>query len=147
MLKKISDTTMSTKIISEYKDYLGDIAVDAVLKVAQKGDEGYKVDIADIKVDKKAGESMGSTTLIEGIALDKEVVHSGMPKRITNAAIALVNTAIEIEKTEFTSKINIESPDQMQAFLDQEEQMLRGMVDKIVKAGVNVLICQKGIES
>ncbi len=146
ILKKVSNTTMSTKVISEYKDYLSDIAVNAVLRVAQKGEEGYKVDIADIKVDKKAGESMNSTALIEGIALDKEVVHSGMPKRVTEAAIALLNTPIEIEKTEFTAKINIESPEQMQAFLDQEEQMLRGMVDKIVKSGANVVICQKGID-
>ena len=146
ILKKVSDTSMATKIISEYKDYLSNLVVDAVLKVAQKTDEGYKVDIADIKVDKKAGESMISTSLIEGIVLDKEVVHSGMPKRVANAAIALLNTPIEIEKTEFTAKINIESPEQIQQFLDQEEQMLRGMVDKIIKAGVNVVICQKGID-
>jgi thermosome len=146
ILKKVAMTTMSTKVVSEYKEYLSNIAVDAVLKVAQKTDEGYKVDISNIKVDKKAGESMSETVLIEGIALDKEVVHSGMPKKIDNAAIALLNTPLEVEKTEFTAKINIESPEQMKAFLDEEERILRAMVDKIVKAGANVVICQKGID-
>ncbi|MEM2921168.1 MAG: thermosome subunit beta [Candidatus Bathyarchaeia archaeon] len=146
ILKKVASTTMASKIVSEYSDYLSNLVVDAVLKVAQKTADGYRVDIADIKVDKKAGESITSTSLIEGVALDKEVVHSGMPKRILNASIALLNTPIEIEKTEFTAKINIESPEQMQAFLEEEEQMLKGMVDKIVSAGANVVICQKGID-
>ncbi len=146
MLKKVAMTTMSTKLISENKEQLADIAIDAVLKVAQKTDDGYKVDIDDIKVEKKAGESINETRLIDGMILDKEVVHSGMPKRIQNAKIALVNSPLEIEKTEFTAKINIEKPEEMKAFLDEEERTLKGMVDKIVASKANVLVCQKGID-
>ncbi|MEM2093941.1 MAG: thermosome subunit alpha [Candidatus Bathyarchaeia archaeon] len=146
MLMKAARTTMASKIASAHSEVLSKIAVDAVMKVAQKTDTGYKIDISDIKVDKKAGESIEETRLIEGIVLDKEVVHSGMPKRITDARIALLNTPLEIEKTEFTAKINIESPEDMKAFLDEEERMLRGMVDKITSVGANVVICQKGID-
>ena len=146
MLKKVAMTAMASKLVSENKEYLADLAVNAVLKVAQKTDEGYKVDIDDIKIDKKAGESMVETRFIEGIVLDKEVVHPGMPKRIENAKIALLNCPLEIEKTEFSAKINIERPEEMKAFLDEEEHMLGSMVDKIVSAGTNVLICQKGID-
>jgi len=146
MLKKAAMTTMATKMVSENKEMLADIAIDAVLKVAQKTKEGYKVDIDDIKVEKKAGESIDETKMIEGIILDKEVVHSGMPKRIQDAKIALINSAIEVEKTEFTAKINIEKPEEMKAFLDEEERVLKGMVDKIVASKANVLVCQKGID-
>jgi len=146
MLKKVAITTMATKLVTENKEYLADIAVKAVLKITQKTDEGYRVDIDDIKVDKKAGESMGETTLIEGLIIDKEVVHPGMPKRIEDAKILLVNAPLEIEKTEFTAKINIERPEEMKAFLDEEENMLKTMVDKVVTSGANVLICQKGID-
>ena len=146
ILKKVAMTSMGSKLVSDYRDYLADIAVDAILKVAQKVDGEYKVDLDDIKVDKKAGESLLGTNLIDGIVLDKEVVHSGMPKRIQNAKIALVNAAIEVEKTEFSAKISIERPEEMKAFLDEEERMLRGMVDKITAAGASVLICQKGID-
>jgi len=104
------------------------------------------VDIDDIMVEKKAGESLTDTKLIEGLIIDKEVVHSGMPKRVENAKIALLDSALEIEKTEFDAKINIESPDQMEAFMHQEENMLKEMVEKIVEKGANVLICQKGID-
>jgi len=146
MLRKVAMTTMASKLISEDKEYLANIAVDAVLKITQKTGEEYNVDIADIKVDKKAGESMGETILVDGLILDKEVVHSGMPKRIENAKILLMNAPLEIEKTEFTAKINIERPEEMKAFLDEEENMLKAMVDKIVATGANVLICQKNID-
>jgi thermosome len=146
MLRKVANTTMASKIVSENKEYLSDIVVSAVLHVAQKTDDGYKVDIDDIKVEKKTGESMVGTQLIEGVALDKEVVHAGMPKRIDDAKIAILNCPLEIEKTEFTAKINIENPDEMQAFLDEEEKMLKGIVEKISAAGANVVICQKGID-
>jgi len=146
MLMKVAMTTMASKIVANYKEHLSKIAVDAVMSVAQKAEEGYKIDLADIKVDKKAGESVEETRLIEGIVLDKEVVHSGMPKRIEDAKIALLNTPLEVEKTEFTAKINIESPEDMKAFLDEEENMLRSMVEKITNTGANVLICQKGID-
>jgi thermosome len=146
MLRKVAMTTVATKMVSENKELMADIAIDAMLKVAQKTKEGYKVDVDDVKVEKKAGESMDETKLIEGMILDKEVVHSGMPKRVQNAKIALINSPIEIEKTEFTAKINIEKPEEMKAFLDEEEQTLKGMVDKIVASKANVLICQKGID-
>jgi thermosome len=146
MLKKAAMTSMGSKLVSDYRDFLSDIAVDAVLKIAQQVDGEYKIDLDDIKMDKKAGESILGTQFIEGIAIDKEIVHSGMPKRIDEAKIALVNSPLEVEKTEFTAKISIERPEEMKAFLDQEEQMLRDMVGKITASGANVLVCQKGID-
>jgi len=144
MLGKIALTSIASKLVSE--KYLADMTVDAVLQVAQKSGEQYKVDIDDVKVEKKPGESLMQTKLIQGIVLDKEVVHSSMPKRVENAKIALLDCALEIEKTEFDAKINIESPDQMKAFLDEEEKMIKDMVDKVVKSGADVLVCQKGID-
>jgi thermosome len=146
MLKKIAMTSMASKIVRGNRDYLADIAINAVLRVAEQSDGEHKVDLDDIEVEKKAGESLVATKLIEGMAIDKEVVHTGMPKRIDEAKIALLNSALEIEKTEFEAKIQIERPEQMQAFLDEEERMMRAMVDKIAASGANVLICQKGID-
>jgi thermosome len=145
-LKKAAVTAMASKLVAEHKDYLADLAVKAMMAVAEKQDGSYKVDVEDVRVEKKTGESIGDTTMINGIVLDKEVVHSGMPKRVEKAKIALLDTSLEIEKTELDSKINIESPDQIEAFLKQEESMLRDMADKIVAAGANVVICQKGID-
>jgi thermosome len=145
-LKKIAMTSMASKLVSENRDYLSDIAVDAILSVAEKTGTDYKADLDDVKIQKKPGESMKETRLINGIVVDKEVVHPGMPKRIENAKIALLDTALEIEKTEFDAKVNIESPEQMEAFLKQEENMLKTMVDKIAKTGANVVVCQKGID-
>jgi thermosome len=145
-LKKAAMTSMASKLVAEHREYLADLAVKAILAVAEKEDGKYKVDIDDVKVEKKPGESLKDTKLIQGIVLDKEVVHSGMPKRVENAKIALLDTSLEIEKTEFDAKINIESPEQMEAFLKQEEEMLRDMVGKIVAVGANVVLCQKGID-
>jgi thermosome len=145
-LKKIAMTSMASKLVSENRDYLSDIAVDAILSVAEKTGTDYKADLDDVKIQKKPGESMKETRLINGIVVDKEVVHPGMPKRIENAKIALLDTALEIEKTEFDAKVNIESPEQMEAFLKQEENMLKTMVDKIAKTEANVVVCQKGID-
>ncbi|MEM1586622.1 MAG: thermosome subunit beta [Candidatus Bathyarchaeia archaeon] len=146
MLKKIAMTAMASKLVSENKDYLADISVEAVLHVAQKVGDKYKVDLDDILVQKKPGESIADTKLIKGIVLDKEVVHPGMPKRVENAKIVLLDCPLEIEKTEFDAKINIETPEQMEAFLREEENMLREMVEKIKRSGANVVICQKGID-
>ena len=146
MLKKVAMTTMASKLISGYSDHLGDIAVDAVLQIAEESNGGHKVDLDNVKVEKKPGASMTDTKLIKGLIIDKEVVHDGMPKVVKEAKIGLLNAAMEIEKTEFDSKIAIETPDQMQAYLDQEEQMLRDMVKKVKDAGINVLLCQKGID-
>jgi len=145
-IKKVATTSMASKLVAEYKDQLADIAAEAILHVAEKGEEEYKVDIDDIMVEKKPGESMNETKLIHGIVVDKEVVHPGMPKRVEKAKIALLDTALEIEKTEFDAKINIESPEQMEAFLQQEESMLKDMVEKVAAKGANVVIAQKGID-
>ncbi|MCD6469666.1 TCP-1/cpn60 chaperonin family protein, partial [Candidatus Bathyarchaeota archaeon] len=145
-LKKVAMTSMASKIVSENREQLAEIAVDAVLHVARKVGDQYRVDLDDILVQKKPGESITDTKLINGLIIDKEVVHPGMPKRIENAKIALLNCPLEIEKTEFDAKINIETPEQMEAFLREEENMLREMVEKIKNAGANVLICQKGID-
>jgi len=145
-LKKVAITSMASKVVADHKEYLADIAVKAMLEVAEKEDDTYKVDVEDVKVEKKTGESLRDTSLINGIVLDKEIAHSGMPKRLEKAKIALLDTSLEIEKTEYDAKINIESPDQIEAFLNQEENMLKNMVNKIVAAGANVVICQKGID-
>jgi archaeal chaperonin len=145
-LKKAAATSMGSKLVAEYKDYLADLAVKAMLAVAEKQDGAYKADVDDVKVEKKTGESLAATSLINGVVLDKEIVHSGMPKRVENAKIALLDASIENEKPEMDTKINIESPEQIEAFLNQEEAMLKDMVDKVVASGANVVICQKGID-
>ena len=145
-LNKIAATSMASKLVAEKKEQLAAIAVEAVLSVAQKVGEDYLVDLDDIMVEKKPGESLTETRLIEGLVLDKEVVHSGMPKRVEKAKIALLESALEIKKTEFDTKINIESPEQIESFLREEEDMLKAMVEKIVATEANVVICQKGID-
>lgn len=145
-LIRIARTSMQTKLVSKESNELAEIVVNAALQVSEKYDSKYKVDIEDVKVEKKAGGSLKDTKLIKGIVLDKEVVHGGMPKRVEKAKIALINSALEIEKTEFDAKINISSPDQMKMFLEEENKMLMTMVDKITKSGANVVICQKGID-
>ncbi len=118
-----------------------------MLAVAEKQSDGtYRADVDDVKVEKKTGESLKDTTLISGIVLDKEIVHSGMPKRIENAKIALLEASLEIEKPEMDAKISIESPEQIEAFLKQEETMLKDMVEKVLASGANVVVCQKGID-
>ena len=145
-LKKAATTSMGSKIVSEYKEYLADITVKAMLAVAEKQNGGYKVDVDDVKVEKKTGESLKDTSLIKGIVLDKEIVNSGMAKRVEKAKIALIDASLEIEKTELDAKISIESPDQIEAFLKEEETMLQNMANKILASGANVVVCQKGID-
>src|ERR671914_111519 len=145
-LIRIARTAMQTKLVSAESGDLAQIVVDAALAVSEKTDSGFRLDIDDVKVEKKAGGSLRDTKLIKGIVLDKEVVHGGMPKRIEKAKIALINSALEIEKTEFDAKININSPDQMKMFLEEENRMLKSMVDKIIECGANVVVCQKGID-
>jgi thermosome len=145
-LIKIAKTSMLTKLVGKESNFLSEIIVDALLQVSEKDGEVYKVDLDDVKVEKKPGRSIKDTSLIQGIVLDKEVVHSGMPNSITNGKIVLLNSALEIEKPEFDAKINISDPTQMKAFMDEENSLLRGMVDKIIATGANTLICQKGID-
>src|SRR3989441_8887560 len=147
LLIKIARTSMYSKLVSEDSPILSQIAVDATRQVAEKIDDGsLSIDLDNIKVEKKAGGSIHDTKLIKGIVLDKEVVHAGMPRRIEKAKIALINSALEIEKTEMSAEIRINAPQQMQRFLDEENQMLKSMVDKIRTAGANVVVCQKGID-
>ncbi len=145
-LKKVAMTSMASKLVAENREQLAEIAVDAVLYVARKVGDEYRVDLDDIMVEKKPGESITDTKLIKGIVLDKEVVHPGMPRRVEGARIALLDCPLEVEKTEFDAKIHIETPEQMEAFLREEENMLKDMVEKIASAGANVVICQKGID-
>jgi len=146
LLRKIARVALASKLLAEHKDFAADLAVEAVLQVAEKSGTGFKADVEDIKVEKKPGGSLTDTVLIRGVLLDKEVVHPGMPRRVENAKIAILNCALEVEKTEFDAKLNIKSPDQMKAFLDEEEKILRDMVDKIASSGANVVICEKGID-
>ena len=146
-LTKVARTSMASKMVSSDSAALGALVVDALLQIVEKTAEGkFRVDLDDLKVEKKVGGSLRGTSLIRGIILDKEVVHSGMPKRIEKAKIALVSSALEIKKTEFDAKINISKPAQIQQFMDEETRMLKSMVDKVSESGANVLICQKGID-
>src|SRR3990172_4652417 len=145
-LVKIARTSMQTKLVSTESEDIAIMLVDAMLNVAEKTNKGYKVDIDNVKVEKKTGGSLTDTKLIKGIVLDKEVVHAGMPKKVVNARIALINSPLEIEKTEFTAEIRISDPTQIKKFLDEETKMLKSMVDKVVSSGANVVVCQKGID-
>ena len=145
-LINIAKTSMESKLISEDSDSLSKIVVDAVLKITKTKDGKSKVDLDNIKVEKKAGGSIQNTALIKGIVLDKEIVHSGMPTKIQSAKIALINSALEVEKTEMSAEIRINDPTQMQMFLEEENRMLKTMVEKLHTIGSNVVICQKGID-
>jgi len=145
-LLKIATTSMQSKLISEDSSLLSKIIVDAILSIVTKKGDNHFVDLENIKVEKKAGGSIDDTQIIKGIVLDKEIVHSGMPTKIEKAKIALVNSALEIEKTELSAEIRITDPTQMQMFLEEENRMLKTMVDKLHDVGANVLICQKGID-
>ncbi|MGB9729253.1 MAG: thermosome subunit alpha [Thermoprotei archaeon] len=150
-LKKAAITSIYSKSLGEYREKIAEIAAKAILKVAEKeidekGNVKYKVDLDNIKIEKRKGKSIEETELIDGIVLDKEVVHPGMPKLIRNAKIAVINAPLEIEKPEMSAKINITSPEQMKAFLDEETKVLQKMVEKIAASGANVLVCQKGID-
>jgi len=145
-LRQVAATAMSTKDISAEKEFFAKLAVKAVEQIKEERDGKIKADIDLIKIVKKHGKSVEETELVEGIVIDKEVSHSQMPKQIRSAKIALINQKLEIEKTEFDAKINIESPEQMHTFLDEEERMLKEMVDQIAKSGANVVMCEKGID-
>jgi thermosome len=146
ILNKISETSMSSKMVSTNSKHLSKIVVDAILAAADGTGDEYHVDIDNIKVDKKPGGSIDDTSLVRGVILDKEVAHAAMPKRIEDAKIALVNSPLEIEKTEIDAKISISSPEQIQSFMDEENRILKNMVDKVISAGANILVCQKGID-
>ncbi len=146
ILKKVAATAITGKHAEYAVNHLSKIVVDAVRKVAEKKGEGYYVDDDAIKLEKKQGGSVEDTELIDGIVLDKEVVHPGMPKRVENAKIAVLKAALEVKETETDAEIRITDPEMLQKFIEQEEKMLKEMVDKIVNAGANVVFCQKGID-
>jgi thermosome len=154
VLKNIAKTSMESKIVSVDGDALSDLAVAAILAIAEAaphldvpGDNGYAiVDLDNVKIQKKPGGAMHDSSLIKGIIIDKEIAHSEMPRMIKDAKILLLNAPLEIEKTEFDAKITIERPEQMHMFLEEEGKMLKSMVDKITSVQANTVICQKGMD-
>ncbi len=145
-LKLIAETSMISKSVSASRESLADLSVKAVSAVAEQNNKKWSVDMDNIQVVKKTGGSMDDTQFIQGIIVDKEPVHPAMPKKIEKAKLALLDTAIEVQKTEIDAKIEITDPTQMQAFLDEEENMLRKMVATIKASGANAVFCQKGID-
>lgn len=153
ILKKIAQTAMTGKGAEQAKELLSELIVKAVINISEvlpnpkKGEkDSVFVDIDNIKIEKKVGSSVEESKLIDGIIIDKERIHSGMPKKINNAKILLINSALEIKNTEIDAKIQITDPLQMQSFLDQEEAMIKKMANKIISTGANVILCQKGID-
>jgi thermosome len=145
-LKKVAMTSMHSKGLGGAREHFADIAVAAILQVMEKRGDSWNADIDNIQLVKKEGKSMLDTELVKGVIVDKEVVHPGMPKQVKNAKIALLDAALEIEKTETSAEIRINDPTQMKAFLDEETNMMKEMVDKIKASGANVVLCQKGID-
>ncbi|GAI81277.1 unnamed protein product, partial [marine sediment metagenome] len=145
LIKDLAKTSMTGKS-AEMSEELSDLVLKAITEVTEKKDKELIVDKDSIKIEKKSGGSLDDSELIQGIVIDKERVHSGMPKAVTNAKIALLDVALEIKSPETDTKVQISSPDQLQDFLDQEEKMLKNMVEAIKKVGATVLICQKGID-
>ncbi len=146
ILKKIAETSMTGKVAAPNKEMLANIAYEAVKAVAEEENGKIKIDLDNVKVEKKQGGSVEDTELIEGVILDKERVHPDMPTVIKDAKILLLNAPIEVRKTEVDAQIRISDPDQLQKFLEGEEAMIKDMVDKVKESGANVLICQKGID-
>ncbi|MDP2899904.1 MAG: thermosome subunit beta, partial [Candidatus Bathyarchaeota archaeon] len=145
-LLKLAGTSMRSKTVSSDRAHLAEIVVDAVKQIVETRDGKVIADVDNIQIVKKEGKSLQETELIRGIIVDKEVIHDGMPKKLKNAKIALLNAAIEIEKTEIDAEIRIKTPDGVKAFLDKETEMLKKMVDQVSASGANVLLCQKGID-
>jgi thermosome len=145
-LKKAAMTALHSKNIGGAREHFAEIAVDSIKQVTEQRGEILMADVDNVQLVKKIGKSVLDTQLIRGIIIDKEIVHPGMPKSIKSPKIALLNMALEVEKTEFSAEIRISDPEQMQAFLDEETNILKEMVDKVKSSGANVLLCQKGID-
>ncbi len=146
MLRQIAETAMSGKSAEKASTELAMIAVDAITKIAEIRENDVDIDTENIKMEKKAGGSINDTTLINGILIDKEIVHSGMPKRTEKASILLIDSALELKELEGDAKISIDSPEKFQLFMDQEEKMLKDMIQKVTQSGATVVFCQKGID-
>ena len=145
-LLKIALTSMGSKAVGGAKEHLAQISIDSVMQITEDRGDKKIADIDNIQLVKKTGKSLLETQLVNGIIIDKEIVHSGMPKNAKKAKIALLDSALEIEKTEMSAEIRIRDPNQMKAFLDQETNTLKGMAEKIKASGANVVFCQKGID-
>jgi thermosome len=145
-LRKVALTSMASKAVGTAREHLAEIAIDAVKQIVEQRGDRRVADIDNIQIIKKTGKGLFESQLVKGVIIDKEVVHPGMPKKMENAKIALLDCPLEIEKTEFSAEIRIRDPTQMKAFLDQETQMLKEIVEKIKAAGANVVFCQKGID-
>jgi len=141
-LMKVAMTAMTGKGTEKAREPLAELVVGAVKQVEDNGE----IDQDHIKIEKKDGATIDDSQLVNGVIIDKEPVHPGMPKKVEDARIALLNSAIEVKETEVDAEIRITDPAQMQAFIEQEEQMIRDMVNKIADAGATVLFCQKGID-
>ncbi len=146
VLKKVAMIALGSKTSGIHKEYLSDLAAEAALRVVQERDGRRIVDLDDVKIEKKEGGTLTDTKLINGVVIDKEIVHPGMKKRVPNAKIALIESALEIKKLEFDSKLSITSPEKMRAFMEQERELLKEMVEKIKNVGANFVFCQKGID-
>jgi thermosome len=146
-LKRVAQTAITGKSAEASREFLADIAIKAVRAVAEEISKGKKVvDVDNINVEKKVGGRLGETELVQGIALDKEVVHPGMPRKIKNAKIALINASLEVKKTETSAEVRIRSSDQLKSFLAEEERMMKRLAERIKESGANVVVCQKGID-
>ncbi len=146
-LKKIARTAITGKFGESYRDFLSEIAIKAVKAITETGHGGKRVvDTDNISVEKKVGGRIGETELVQGMAIDKEVVHPGMPRKVEDAKIALINAALEVKKTETSAEVKVTSSDQLKGFLDEEERTMHRMAERIKESGANVVICQKGID-
>ena len=145
-LMKVAETSMNSKLISGVKSHIADIAVKAVTQIKEKRGENVMIDLDQIQVIKKAGKSLLDTSIIDGIIVDKEIVHPMMPKLIKDAKVALINSSLEVEKTEFDAEIRVQTPDQINKFLEEEANMLKNRALKLKELGANVVFCQKGID-
>ncbi len=145
-LMKLSNTSMRSKAVTNARDHLSQVVIEAIKQIIEKRDGTIIADVDNVQIVKKEGRSLSETELVKGIIVDKEVVHAGMPKKIRGAKIALLDTPLEVKKTEFDAEIRITSPDSIKAFLDSESDMLKKKVDQVVATGANVVFCQKGID-
>ena len=145
-LMKISNTSMRSKAVTNARDHLSGVVIDAIKQIVEKRNGEILADVDNVQIVKKEGQSLDETELVQGIIVDKEVVHAGMPKKINGAKIALLDAPLEVKKTEFDAEIRITNPNNIKAFLDSESEMLKKKVDQVVATGANVVFCQKGID-
>jgi thermosome len=145
-LIKVAETSMNSKLISGAKSHFADIAVNAVSQILENRGDFKVIDLDQIQIIKKEGKSLLDTSILDGIIVDKEVVHPMMPKSIKDAKIAIISSSLEIEKTEFDAEIKVQTPDQINKFLQEESRMLKARVDKLNEIGANVVFCQKGVD-